>query len=63
MRAFWSRMLSSSLKPKGKPGDWYDSLLTTDEEKEILKNLKSEDVQNILRFDYFYDNLRRNEKR
>lgn len=45
-RAFWSGMMALNPKNKGKPGEFYQNR-TTEEEKETLKSLKSEDLANF----------------
>jgi hypothetical protein len=57
-KILWNRMFSSRLKPFGKPGEWIQHF-TSDEEKEILRNLKPEDIANGIQFDWVYETMGR----
>ena len=52
MKAIMSRLLSSSLQSKGKPGDFFKYIIST-EERSILQSLKDSDLQNSFRPEWF----------
>lgn len=56
-RALCYRFVSSTLRPKGKPGEFLERFASP-EERKILSDLKSEDLQNSIRPELFFVELK-----